>query len=111
MTKPLTAAQHLADSKKRWLKHREDGTIYEWNEILSVHPKCMEVTYEVAFPERFTTPETIQGLAAALKDSKLSTSLKTDLPPENTVAPSINEDASRNMPSIAGAGAGLKPPA
>lgn len=36
----------------RFLRHREDGTIYSWNPILANNPKCEEVSEEVAFPEK-----------------------------------------------------------
>lgn len=38
---------------KRFLRNVVDGTIYDWNERLAANPKCVEVTYEEAYPERF----------------------------------------------------------
>lgn len=40
----------------RWLRHKLDGTIYEWDKYLDKHPKLEEVSEEVAFPEKFLTP-------------------------------------------------------
>ena len=40
----------------RWLRHKQDGTIYEWDKYLDKHPKLEEVSEEVAFPEKFLTP-------------------------------------------------------
>lgn len=40
----------------RWLRHKTDGTIYEWDKYLDKHPKLEEVSEEVAFPEKFLTP-------------------------------------------------------
>jgi hypothetical protein len=40
----------------RWLRHRVDGTIYEWDRYLAANPKCEEVSEEIAFPEKFLTP-------------------------------------------------------
>jgi hypothetical protein len=40
----------------RWLRHKQDGTIYEWDKYLGKHPKLEEVSEEVAFPEKFLTP-------------------------------------------------------
>lgn len=40
----------------RWLRHKADGTIYEWDKYLDKHPKLEEVSEEVAFPEKFLTP-------------------------------------------------------
>ena len=36
----------------RWLRHKKDGTIYGWTQILAKNPSVEEVTEEVAFPER-----------------------------------------------------------
>lgn len=44
----------------RWLRHKTDGTIYEWDKYLDKHPKLEEVSEEIAFPEKFLTP----GIAA-----------------------------------------------
>jgi hypothetical protein len=41
----------------RWLRHKQDGTIYEWDRYLGKHPKLEEVSEEVAFPEKFLTSE------------------------------------------------------
>lgn len=38
---------------QRYLRQREDGFIYEWNEIMAEHPKMEEVTEQEAYPERF----------------------------------------------------------
>jgi hypothetical protein len=40
----------------RWLRHKQDGTIYEWDRYLAAHPKLEEVSEEIAFPEKFLTP-------------------------------------------------------
>lgn len=37
----------------RWLRHKTDGTIYNYNVILCNNPAVEEVTEEVAFPEKF----------------------------------------------------------
>lgn len=37
----------------RYLRHRKDGTIYEWHPVLAENPICEEVSEEEAFPERF----------------------------------------------------------
>lgn len=47
----------------RYLRHKFDGTIYHWGEILAANPKCEEVTEEEAFPERFL-PEKHKGRKA-----------------------------------------------
>jgi len=37
----------------RWLRNKNDGEIYEWDEILAENPLTEEVTEEQAFPEKF----------------------------------------------------------
>jgi hypothetical protein len=37
----------------RWLRHKEHGAIYNYNDILCENPKVEEVSEEIAFPERF----------------------------------------------------------
>jgi hypothetical protein len=37
----------------RWLRHKIDGTIYNYNNILCNNSAVEEVTEEIAFPERF----------------------------------------------------------
>ena len=37
----------------RWLRHKVDGTIYNYNETLCNNPAVEEVSEEVAFPEKF----------------------------------------------------------
>lgn len=44
----------------RYLKNRQDGFIYEWNEILAANSLCVEVSEEEAYPEKFI-PETQKG--------------------------------------------------
>jgi hypothetical protein len=38
---------------RKYLRHREDGFIYDWNPTLAKHPKLEEVTELQAYPERF----------------------------------------------------------
>jgi hypothetical protein len=44
----------------RWLRHKLDGTIYNYNDILCNNPAVEEVSEELAFPERFI-PEKQKG--------------------------------------------------
>ena len=44
----------------RWLRHKTDGTIYEWDPILDKNPKVEEVTEEEAFPERFMPTHVVE---------------------------------------------------
>jgi len=78
----------------RYLRHRFDGTIYEWSEILSENKLCEEVTEEEAFPERFV-PATQKGRKSKIK-------LETeDVPPEaiDPVNTALNAEASKGLPS------------
>jgi len=37
----------------RWLRHKLDGTIYNYNDVLCKNPAVEEVPEELAFPEKF----------------------------------------------------------
>ncbi len=41
---------------KMWLKHREDGSVYDWNQQLARHPKLYEISDEDLFPEKYAPP-------------------------------------------------------
>jgi hypothetical protein len=84
----------------RWLRHKIDGTIYGWDQILAKHPKLEEVSEEVAFPERFETPE-VRKRIARVKSSKkkLLTLAGDDMETEPTYNnPELDADASRGLP-------------
>jgi hypothetical protein len=75
----------------KYLRNKEDGTIYDWNERLAAHPKCEEVTEEEAYPERFI-PKKQRGR---------KTRVKLDTPePEvpDTTPLELAEEASRGLP-------------
>jgi hypothetical protein len=38
---------------KRWLRNRNDGTLYEWNEILSENALCEEIPDSMVFPAAY----------------------------------------------------------
>jgi hypothetical protein len=79
----------------RYLRNKVDGFIYEWNEILSRHPKCEEVTEEEAYPERFITPA-VEKVMRRTKQIKFSTD---DIPEEPVyTSPELSADASRGLP-------------
>lgn len=76
----------------RYLININDGTIYEWNEFLAVHPSCRECTEEEAFPEKFI-PKSARGRVPKV-------TLQTpDIPAEeDTSNPEVDADASRGLP-------------
>jgi hypothetical protein len=49
----------------RWLRHKKDGTIYNYNDILVKNPAVEEVPEEIAFPEKHI-PKKQQGRKAKL---------------------------------------------
>jgi hypothetical protein len=77
----------------RYLRHRRDGTIYEWDEILAGNPLCEEVTEQEAFPEQFIPP--------AQKTRKTKMKLDTEDVPEApaVVNEDLNLEASKGLPS------------
>lgn len=42
----------------KWLRHKGDGTIYEWDRYLAGNPICEEISEEEAFPDRFPARST-----------------------------------------------------
>ena len=44
---------------KLWLQHVEDGSLYDWHELLVKHPKLRVVTDEELFPETYAPPQII----------------------------------------------------
>lgn len=79
----------------RYLRNKNDGFIYEWNEILSRNVLCEEVTEEEAYPERFMTPA-VEKAKRRTKRLELSTD---DIPEEPVyTSPELSADASRDLP-------------
>jgi hypothetical protein len=64
----------------KYLRHKKDGTIYDWHPILAGNPLCEEVTEMEAYPERFI-PKGYKG-----KKSALSLETKTEEPPKESSA-------------------------
>lgn len=80
----------------RYLRNKVDGFIYEWNEILSRHPKCEEITEEEAYPERFVPSSVVARAKRRAKPLDLSTD---DIPePPVYTSPELSRDASRGLP-------------
>ena len=78
----------------RYLRHRKDGTIYEWHPTLAKNVLCEEVTEEEAFPERFATPA-VEKAKRRTKKLDLTTD---DIPTEpDYTSPELAEDASRGL--------------
>ena len=77
---------------ERWLRHKRDGDISRWNEILAENPNMEEVTEEEAFPEKF--------VPKAQKKRKPILSLKTKVVPEvpPSTKPELSEEASKGLP-------------
>lgn len=85
----------------RWLKHRTDGTIYEWDSILDKHPRLVEVTEQEAFPEKFIPVSAIEAVAKKRgRKPKTGLDLYTDDIPEEPGYNNaeLNAEASRGLP-------------
>ena len=79
----------------QYLRNKNDGFIYEWNEILAKNALCEEVTEEEAYPERFMTPA-VEKAKRRMKRLELSTD---DIPEEPVyTSPELSADASRDLP-------------
>lgn len=78
---------------RKYLKHKEDGEIFNWNEQLAKHPKLEEVTEEEAFPERFAPAETKKRLNKKAKvDIETAEPEKPDMTP-----PELGAQAARGL--------------
>mgnify|MGYP003648843466 FL=1 len=74
----------------RYLRHKIDGTIYEWNQILADNPKCEEVTEQQAYPEKFV-PEARKGQPPRVD-------ISVDVPAEIKIdKPELSQDAGRGL--------------
>ncbi len=83
----------------RYLRNRNDGFIYEWNEILAANPICEEVTEEQAFPERFIKPEVVEEVKKARIKRNGALDMTTELPKEpDTTMPELAAEAARGLP-------------
>jgi hypothetical protein len=69
----------------RWLKHIEDGYIFDWNEILANHPKLREVSDEELFPEKYAAPQVIAKMEEIKAKHGKPLDLFTDIIPEEPV--------------------------
>ena len=86
----------------RWLRNKVDGTIYGWDPILANHPKCEEVSEEVAFPEKFVKPETVKKVTKARRKRGAALDLSTlDVSEDEgkgTENKALGAEASKGMP-------------
>ena len=79
----------------RYLRNKNDGTIYEWHEVLARNAACEEVTEQEAFPERFATA----AVEKAKRRAKKITLDTDDIPEEPAyTSPELSADASRDLP-------------
>ena len=84
----------------RWLQHKTDGTIYEWDPILDKNPKVEEVTEEEAFPERFVPKQAIERIEKKRGRPRKPLDLGTDDIPEEPVYsnPDLGREAAKGWP-------------
>ena len=91
---------------KLYIRVKNDGFIYEFNEILAENPNCEVVAEEVAYPERFVPAHAVERvdppkLRVARKERKGARDLSTDDIPEIPAytPPELAADASRGLPA------------
>lgn len=84
---------------EKFLRHRLDGWIYDWNSILAQNPMCEEVSEKEAYPERFVNKESVERVKRGRK-KKGTLDLSTDDIPETPsyTPPDLAADASRRLP-------------
>ena len=78
----------------RWLRHKNDGTIYNYNDILCKNPAVEEVSELEAFPEKHI-PKAQQG-------RKTQVDLSTPNTPKDTkkkkkTKPALAQDAGKGL--------------
>lgn len=76
----------------KYLRNRNDGFIYPWNEYLAANPLCEEVTEEQAFPENFE-PKVAKGRKAKVN---LTTDDIAEAPQDDPMA-DLNDELTRKM--------------
>lgn len=76
---------------KMWLKHVEDGSIYDWHEYLAKHPKLVPISDEELFPEKYAPPQVIAKMAEIKAKRSETLDLFTDIIPDEE-APPTNEE-------------------
>ena len=74
-----------------WLRHVEDGSIYDWHEALAKHPKLRAVSDEELFPEKYAPPQIIAKMEEIKAKRTEQLSLFTDIIPDEE-APPTNEE-------------------
>lgn len=74
----------------QYLRQREDGFIYEWNEIMAANLKMEEVSEMEAYPERF-----VKGGKRKAQVNLNTDDDDLDPPVDNAV---LNASASKGLP-------------
>jgi hypothetical protein len=84
----------------RYLKNKVDGTIYEWDEVLAKNPKCVEVSEQEAYPERFVQPAMTEAVEKVRKRTKKPLDLTTEEVPEAPpyTDPELASEAAKGWP-------------
>jgi len=77
----------------KYLRHKTDGTIYDWNPILARDPICEEVTEAQAYPDR--APKAAKPEAAKSAKKKAAAVVKQDIVFDES---DLREEASRGLP-------------
>jgi hypothetical protein len=67
---------------KVWLRHVEDGSIYDWHPSLAKHPKLVEVSDEELFPEKYAPPAVAAKIAEIKEKGAEQIALFTEVIPE-----------------------------
>lgn len=70
----------------KYLRNKNDGTIYPWHALLAQHESVEEVSEEEAFPERFIDKKLVAKVKRRRKKAK-APSLETKKIPEPPVDP------------------------
>jgi len=79
----------------RWLKHVDDGQIFQHTDNLAKHPKMEEVTEEEAFPERFLTSK--QKTRKSELDLSTDPKVVEKAKPKKATKAALASDASRGL--------------
>ena len=80
----------------RYLRHKTDGTIYEWNPIIARDAVCEEVTEAEAYPER--APKAAAPAAATPAKPATKKGMTLTKRPIVFDADDLSHEASRGLP-------------
>ena len=83
----------------RYLRSKNNGAIFEWNQVLADNPACVEISEIEAFPERFIPEQVVEKVKRGRKPKIDLSTPEDDIPdPPHYTDPELAKDASKGLP-------------